>query len=74
MVVLHKITPSIRTPVKFAPVRSAPLKFVGGKSESVSLLIVVLAIPYSYPNQKKGTATIIVSKTNFLYYSLVASP
>ncbi len=52
MVVLHKITPSILTPVKFAPVRSASLKFVGGKSEAVSLLI-VLAIPYSYPNQKK---------------------
>ena len=53
MVVLHKITPSKLTPVKFAPVRSAPLKFVCGKSEAVSLLIVVLAIPYSYPNQKK---------------------
>ena len=73
MVVLHKITPSIRTPVKFAPVRSAPLKFVGGILALVSLFA-VLASPYSYPNQKKGTATIIVSKTNFLYYSLVASP
>ena len=64
MVVLHKITPSILTPVKFAPVRSASLKFVGGKSEAVSLLI-VLAIPYSYPNQKKVAATIIINKTRF---------
>ena len=49
---LHKITPSIRTPFKFAPVRSALLKFVGGILASISLLV-VLAIPYSYPHQKK---------------------
>jgi hypothetical protein len=63
MVVLQRITP-----FKFVPVRSAPVKFVGGVYEMVSLPVFAVIYLASNPYQTDIVAITIIIRLNLFIF------